>query len=150
MPIQLPQAEQEIQQAFEDYWLANAAAAIGATSAPEIRWEGVGEASLPPESEPYVRHSMTIASGNQVAFGESPGARRYREIGLITVQVFTPINNSDLRNARALAQVAVDAYRGVETDGGVEFTNARASRIGTSGAWFQYNVLIDFNYDSFQ
>lgn len=151
MPTQLPNAEKEIQQAFADAWAADAAAAIGAASAPEVRWQGVAEDPLPPESAPWARVALLHNSGAQVAFGEDPGARRYRETGIVTVQVFTPLNaTSDLRQAQALVQVAIAAFRGVETPGGVEFQNVTGTRVGPTGAWFQYNVTAEFNYDSLE
>ncbi len=151
MPIQFPQAETEIQQAFADAWAANAAAAIGAAVAPEVRYEGVIQTSLPPNEAAWARVSMVTATGNQVAFGDNTGARRYREVGIVTVQIFTPLSaQSDLRDAAALAQVAVAAFRGVETPGGVEFLNVTPTRVGPSEAWFQYNITADFNYDSLE
>lgn len=151
MPTQLPTAEREIQLAFHTKWDADAAAAIGAATAPDVRWEGVAEGPLPPATETWARVSILHNGGPQVAFGQNPGSRRYRESGIITVQIFTPLTaQSDLRDAQALAQVAIDAFRGVETSSGVEFTNVFATRVGPEGAWFQYNVTSEFNYDSLQ
>lgn len=84
-----------------------------------------------------VRHNI---GGN-----DAIGNRLFVREGVITLQIFTRFGEG-LVNADATAKVAVDAFQGKSTPGGVWFRNVRYTEIGQDGEWFQSQVLADFEY----
>ena len=90
----------------------------------------------------FVRH---LAPGGQTLTGAT-GTTRYDRTGLITVQIFIP-NGNGLSLGYSLGKVVTDAFEGVASPLHVWFRNARLNEIGPSGEWFQFNALIDFEYD---
>lgn len=97
----------------------------------------------------WVRILVEHTERMQPAIGQAGGLRRYRAMGLITVQVFTPFGDG-LTRADAIADIVFDIFDGVSTGSGdgITFNNVTMREIGESGAWFQTNVLVDFKYDT--
>ena len=89
-----------------------------------------------------IRH----AAGRQTTLASANGSSRFAREGLLTIQIFAP-GGKGLQDAYALAKVAVDAYEGSATPGGVWFRNVRLNEVGRDGKFFQVNVLVEFLYD---
>lgn len=116
-------------------------------SIPEVIYDDA-ENEIPDGRDSWVRVSVRHAAGAQATLG-GVGGRRFRKTGDVTVYVFTPVGGGLTRND-ALAKVAVDAFEGESTGGAggaIVFRNVRSQEIGRDGAWFQTNVIADFEYD---
>ncbi len=118
-----------------------------------IAWENVNY--TPVTGTPWVRLTILPATARHagLAVGSSAtGNRRYREGGLVVVQVFTPENEGDGESA-TLAEAAAAVFRGV-TASGIRYSGPRgeAPRIRTVGedgeGWYQRNVEVPFEVDS--
>lgn len=142
----LDSARDEILGLFRTKWEADTPALNGG-SAVLVEWQGVDSKSPPKADEPYARIAVRHTSAGQSTLGPA-GGRRFTHSGLVTVQVFAPFSaGGGLSLAEQLAMVARDAFRGVGTDSGIWFRNTRISEVGPSGAWFQLNVVSEFQYD---
>lgn len=83
------------------------------------------------------------ATGFQATLG---GANRsFRRQGIITIRIFTQAGKG-LQESHQLAKVAADAFEGQST-GGVWFRNVRINETGRNGAFYQTNVVVEFEYD---
>lgn len=95
---------------------------------------------------PYVRVSARHFTGGQSTLAGATGTRTFRRDGAVTVQIFTPTGDG-FTLSDSLVPIAKNAYEGAATASGVWFRNVRHNEVGTSGAWFQVNVIADFTYD---
>lgn len=100
---------------------------------------------LPSWARVLIRH---VASP-QVSLSNVTNKRIYETSGLVTVQLFTP-GHDGLTASDSLSTQLVSAFRGVSTSNGVWFKNVRSAEIGSSGPWFQVNVLAEFEYDEIE
>jgi hypothetical protein len=94
-----------------------------------------------------VQHNLSsqVTVGGKVSLGG--GGQRFRRLGIVTVQIFTP-SNDGLTLADSLVDLAVDAFEGESTGSDcVEFRNVRAVEAGQDGPWHQFNVFANFDYD---
>lgn len=95
------------------------------------------------ENEPaYLRFTMLDGDGRQVSFGAS---RRWRNVGVLVVSIFTPLGAGDGR-ARELADEAATILRGI-TVSGVTLQAPGLRRIGKSGPWLQHNLNTPYFFD---
>lgn len=103
--------------------------------------------TAPDASSAWARITVQHVHGSrQVTLGQ-PGNRRFRKVGVITVQIFTPPGDG-LTLADQLVKIAVDIFEGKSTvDDGVQFLNVRPIEVGLNGSWQHNNVQVDFNYD---
>ena len=92
------------------------------------------------------RVSMLHTGGGQASLANHQGRRRYNRRGFVAVSIFTP-SGTGLSMSDDIAMIVLNALEGVSTQSGVWFRHARLSEVGASGAWYQMNVLADFNYD---
>lgn len=103
----------------------------------------------------WVRLTILPATAKHqgLAVGSSAtGSRRYREGGLIVIQVFTPENTGDGANQTLCESVAA-IFRGVTADGirysGPGAESPRVRSVGNDGAgWYQQNVEVSWSADS--
>lgn len=94
-----------------------------------------------------VQHNAVrqVTVGGRVSTGG--GGMRFRRVGLITVQIFTPVGDG-LTQSDTLVDLVVDAFEGEDTGSDrVEFFNTRSNEVGSEGAWHQTNVIAEFRYD---
>lgn len=116
------------------------------TTVPDVQWPGL-PAGPGPVGKSWARIRIRHTSSRQVTFGP-PGQRRFERGGIITVQVFAPLSpQNGLSLAEKLAIIARDAYEGRGTATGIWFRNARIVEVGPSGEWYQYNAVVEFQYD---
>lgn len=132
--MNMQQAEAEIRKFFKDIW---------GTTTP-IAWPDADFTI--PEGKNWVRFTCQENDGRQVSMG-SPGNNRFRQYGLIILQIFQPQGQGSVA-ARTLASNASSAFRGAQTTNGVHFENVYSRAVGNDGAGFyQINVFISFYYD---
>ena len=94
----------------------------------------------------WVRFNINHNDGRQASMG-APAANMFRQIGIITVQIFTAEGDSGVA-ARDLADSVLEIYHGAR-DSGIEYYNATAREIGNDGnGFYQVNVLVEFKYDN--
>jgi len=140
-------ARNEVMALFKAAWDANL------TSAPiPILWDGINPLEPPQpastaaaEARPWVRIEMRHNVGGQAGFGD--GVRRYRRVGIITVEVFTPMGTGFDALHDELVQIVKDAFEGKTTPSDVEFRDVSPKEVGPTGPWFQSDVNIAFEYD---
>lgn len=85
--------------------------------------------------------------GGQSSLSGDTGVRRYNRVGVIEVQIFTPIGGG-MTLAHSLVAIARRCFEGVNlSPSGVWFRGVRHTEVGSSGAWTQNNVLATFEYD---
>lgn len=97
------------------------------------------------ENESWLRPTITHTGGSQTSLAGALRTKHWTYNGLLTVQVFTPSGEgSNLSDD--IVYTVLNGYQGKSTPGSVWFRNARFREIGTSGAWYQVNVLVEFEY----
>lgn len=126
---------------FFDTW------SVAAPTTP-IVWPDV-KSDLPPKGESYCRFTLlhNPGVGGQATLANCEGQRRYRRSGNVIIQIFTPFAGG-LRTMHTLLPIAMQAFEGVDLQpSGVWFRNTRFVEVGQSGAYLQYNVTTEFEYD---
>lgn len=99
----------------------------------------------PPVGQSWVRLTVLHQTGNQETLQEV-GLRRFRREGIISVQIFVPIDIG-LRDADDLLAVARNIFEGRTLSGPIWCTDANASEIGPSDGWYQFNIDTNFAYE---
>ncbi len=139
-------ARDEILGLFNTYWTAQTPALNGG-QAVRVEWPGVDAGGPPSASEAWARIAVRHGTSRQGTFGP-PGQRRFLRLGLITVQLFTPLAaGGGLSFAENLGIIARNAFEGRSTDSGIWFRNARLQEVGPDGEWYQMNMTVEFQYD---
>ncbi len=142
MPVEsVTQARDEMSAVFRLAWCDD----MESVDVP-VLWPDVAE-EIPTDRDHWARFNLRHSEGAAATLPSGTGQRRYRHGGTVTIQIFTKQGDGQ-RTADALSKVAKDAFEGVVTaPGGVIFRRVRINEIGPDGAWFQTNVLADFEYD---
>jgi len=96
----------------------------------------------PPQDGEYAR----ITVRHNLGFDGAIGGTCFTRQGIITVQIFTKFGEG-LSRSDVLTKVALDAFQGKSTCGGVWFRNVRPNEVGQNGDFFQVNVIADFEYE---
>lgn len=100
-------------------------------------------------TDKWMRVAMIHTGGNQSTLANDRGTKRFTNTGNLVVQIFTPAGQGQ-RLSDTIASTIVNGFRGYASPGGVWFRNARPEEIGTSGAWYQINVRVFYQYDQLQ
>lgn len=96
----------------------------------------------------YLEIYMRSAQGDQVSLANHDGVRRWEDVGTLWVLCFgSDKDGNGLEKAEYLATMAAEAYQGATTEHCAWFRNVRKVNVGSSGGWYQINVLIDYEYD---
>lgn len=133
---------------FQDRWMTTDWSIIPGGVAPVIVWEGRETSAPPPTDQPYVRFNMTPVGAEQASLAGEDGARTWYNEGIIGVQAFAPLqwqNAYEVANYAAI--MAKRVYQGQRTPNDMWFRNCRTNRIGPSGGWYQFNTIIEYQYD---
>jgi hypothetical protein len=146
MASEINTAYDEMLAAFKTAWDAGAGAFNNGT-VPEVRYDGVGKQGPPDGEDPWARVTIRHVTGGQATLLGDAQVTRFRNSGIITVQVFYPLSRGGLASARSLAKVARSAYIGTSTASNIWFRNVRIVEVGPDGPWYNVNVLADFEYD---
>jgi hypothetical protein len=124
-------------------------------SQPDVVYENIiaaavnGEISTPGVDKHMLRVQVRHADSEMDSFGEN-GEGSFRASGIITVQVFSPLDKQGLLFHDRVAKVAQRAFRGKTGVGeycGIWFRRARINEVGPEERWYVSNVLVDFEYD---
>lgn len=114
-------------------------------------WDTTGYIALypdvggkPPDDAAWARVQTRHATGRQSSLTGGLGTKRWTQVGVLTVQVFAP-QGDGMKEVYRLAELVLNAYR--DAHGSVWYRNPRMREVGTSGAFEQINVLVDFTYD---
>ncbi len=86
----------------------------------------------------HVRPGVGTLSG-------ATGSQAFDRKGFLTVQIFVPAGEG-LSQAHYLGKLVTDAFTRTATPRQVWFRNQRVKEVGPSGAWYQMNAIVDFNY----
>lgn len=140
------QARQEMMDMLREEWASRAGAVVGG-AAPEVLWQGM-EKNTPPSLEvAYARATVRHFTGGQGSLG-TPGNRRFNRTGAIFVQCFAPLGiRNPLTIAAGLGRIALDAFEGRSSPGGIWFRSCRLNEIGPTDGWYQVNAIAEFTYD---
>ena len=139
MTATLVQANTDIHTTFRTAWLAD-------PSSVNIPVLYSDVPSDPPDVGAWARVSVKSTDRSQVTLVGDTGSRRFRGLGLVTVEIYTPRGDGKTL-ALTLAKVAVDAFEGVSTTNGVIFRRVRPVDVGPDANKYHYNVLAEFEYD---
>lgn len=104
---------------------------------------------IPTTPTTWARTTVKHNLGSQASLSGAFGTQRYLRTGLIIVQIFTP-SGEGLSNLDVSAKIIADAFEGKISANGVWFRNVRFQEVGPDDAFFQGNVIIDFEYDEFK
>ena len=127
-------AEVEIRDFFETAW-------AGATS---ISWPDMD--FTVPDGQTWVTFNCQENEGSQVSMG-SPGNNRFRHFGTVILQIFAVPGKAG-NDARAKAQIALNAFQGAQTTNDIVFFDAFARQVGNDpNGYYQVNVTVSFYYD---
>lgn len=85
---------------------------------------------VPPKDSPWVRLTVLPGDQRQVSMGM---LRRFRRVGVATVNIFVPAGRGD-GLAKQLADSVAAIFMGRTVDG-VIFRGTELTRVGVDGAW---------------
>lgn len=113
-------------------------------------WEGKtpytidNEDFTEPEGEAWVRLTVrNIGGGGQTSLGKV-GNRRFDRKGIISVSVFTPIEQGTSEGDE-LAEFAKDLFEATRFNG-VTAKNGLVKEKGSDNTWFQHIMKVEFEY----
>lgn len=140
-------AKNEIFGAVATDWEATLTPIVGNNN--ELRYYGLKYANAVPTTKYWGRLSIQTVSEDQDTLRN--GTRRYRAEGLVFVQLFAPINDSQV--ATKLDQIADgvrNLFRHCTAADNVQFSRARVvDNIDPEPAWLRANVVSEFEYNQF-
>ena len=96
----------------------------------------------PPEK--WVRISVQFNDGFQESLGIKTN-RKFSGLGLLFIQVFTPINTATDEND-SLARASKILFDGEHIQQ-VRFFNGRIDTIGPDGEFYQQNAIVEFEFE---
>lgn len=134
MSLTPDQADKAIQSAFLTQW--------GRTT--PIAWDNL-DFNAEAQNSAWVRLSVQFTLGGIAALANL-GDRLFRNLGIVFVQVFTPVGEGKSANT-VLATQARGTFRGVQLAGGLWFRNETIVDVGPDGKWYQQNVQAEFIFD---
>lgn len=137
MPVaSITEATRAMTDVFRTAWVASAYSAI------PIYYDDVKKG---PVNTAYVRFSIQHNENPSVSIGGQ--SKRFRQYGVITVQIFTPSGEGRATN-NLMTEVALRAFMGVNTGAdAITFRDPTPREVGESGNFWQNNVLVEFDYD---
>jgi len=103
----------------------------------------------PPDNLPWMRLVIQDAGVNWASMGD-PGNNVARNVGQVTVQIFTPSGDGE-GLALEIANQALAVFRSwSDTATGLRFeVPPYARQVGVEGKWYQINVVAPFKFDDF-
>ena len=134
MSLTPDQADKAIQAAFFQAWARRT----------PVAWDNL-DFDAEAQNKPWVRLNVQFITGSISDLGQV-GDRRFRNEGLVFVQVFTPVGGGKSINT-VLATTARNVFRGVQLAGGLWFRNEGIIDVGPDGKWYQQNVSAEFIFD---
>lgn len=92
----------------------------------------------------WARVNVQFNDGNQSSLGKI-GNRRFTKLGLLFVQIFTPINKGTDEND-SLANSSANLFDGVRIQD-LWLYNGRIKTIGSADEYYQQNVIVEFEFE---
>lgn len=139
MPATVTEARDQMSALFKTAWEA------GFSPDLTVIWDDIGEPE-PTSRDPWARFVVRHWEGEQGSLANHDGQRRYCRRGTIFVNLFAPTGEG-LSRLDQMAIVAMNAFEGATTSGGVWFRNVRLRERGVDGNWQMATVMVDFEYD---
>lgn len=150
MPTNMIDATDDIKSLFWVAWQANAPA-LNNSAVPKVFWDGEIELDNRPMDAPWASVVVRHQDAPQSSLSGETGKKRYTRFGTVFVQVFVPLTlDQRLSLAQSLAIIVEDSYKGKSTTSGVWFRNVRTNEVGPTEAWYQTNIMANFEYDEFR
>lgn len=146
------QARKEVFALIAAAWADKAPAAVNAAQAPELRYQGAEQATLPGATNFWGRASTQLATTRQSAhiMSDGPGGSpvEFMTTGVVFVQIFAPMKGQgNYAKGELLAELCQCAFMAAETASGVWFRNPRINELPNDGTWYRWNVLADFQFN---
>ena len=91
----------------------------------------------------WMRYNILFNEGNQDTLGRQPN-RRFIKIGLITIQVFTPMNKGTNLND-TICELVQENQDAITLDELWTY-NGRIQTVGNDGEYYQQNVVVEFEF----
>lgn len=106
------------------------------------------------DAKKWFRISWQIIDRKQSTVGGANGNRRFRTMGLVTVECYGPkaedvadgTKGGELQTLE-MVEMALGAFEGKVTTNGVEFFDVQPRVIGVEGNWYRMDVLSSFQFD---
>lgn len=138
----------EICSFFSEAWNVIDWSLVGNVQPPTIYYTG-RTSDTPPAEESFVRLTINPTIGEQSTL--SGGVERqklWNNQGVISVQCFGSLQLPNaFEVAKYAAIMAKRVFQGKTTENGIWFRNCRATEIGQSDGWFQYNTIVEYQFD---
>ena len=138
--LQPDEAKDEVLDLFKAHWDA---AALVIALAPTVVYDNEEAGTLTP---PWARVSVLMGDGGGQRTLSEPGRRTFERLGVAVVQVFG-VKAKGVTTPLRLAKIALDAFEGEKTPGGVWFRNARIVTVGPGRDAYQVNAVVEFAFD---
>lgn len=138
-------ARDEILKMFVDSWETDTPTIPDVLDVPLIIWPD--ENTSPNVEDPYVRPVVLHLGGGQGSLGGNGGRRFYRT-GIFMAACYGPLGSGKgLTIAEKMANIALCAFEGKTSPGGIWFRNCRINEVGLTESWYQVNAVAEFLYD---
>lgn len=95
--------------------------------------------------EPWARITVRHGRRRQRTFGHSANSRLYDSMGVVFIEVYTPMGTG-LTQAYTLAELVRNAFEGISTPNGVWFRDVQIRESGSEGLWSSLQVTAEFEY----
>lgn len=132
--------------AVQDHINTSWTAAYAPSAAPPIAWQDTN-APTPQDDSPWLRIIWKHKVGFQATIN-TPGNRRFRDRGTLTVEVRSPTGGG-LTDSDTMVNNVQAIFEGQNVGGtdGVIFRDVTPVEIGHDGPWFLVQVNVNFEYD---
>lgn len=144
MPLTITQARDEM--------LGRVKALVDGISAgdrPEIVWDDAFKEKPKTATSKWMRVGLNHKYGGQASLAGAAGDAMFTQRGLLIAQIFTPAGQGQ-RLSDQLTRTILQGFRNYATPGGVWFRNQHPSEVGTIGANYQMDVIVEFEYTEIQ
>ncbi len=133
---------------FDTGWASADWSSIQGGQAPAVIYDGRDSGKPLDITLPHAKVFIEVIDSKQASLTTATGQTKYENIGLMTIQCFGALDRGDgLEMSKYMAIIAKRIYQGNVSSSGTWFRNCRANRIGATGGWFQFNTLIEFNFN---
>lgn len=115
---------------------------------PVLYMSGIEPATGPDVTKFWGRWSRQTVLEQQSSHRDGTNGRRFRNNGLVFVQVYGPMALATANaKCRTISELVLNSMRGKETSNGVIFRNVRINELATDGKSYRYNVIAEYEYD---
>lgn len=115
---------------------------------PEIEWDGSENPDAKNTGEFWVRFSEQQSSSTQSSFGSNEFGKRYRNKGLIFIQIFCPKSVSMSKDTgRKIANYVKKLFQGHTDSGNVWFRDSEVRTLESEDVWYRFNVVAKYTHE---